>query len=397
MTAWAPAASSATCWNAARRRQGARLPTGTPCPTGTISATRSPSATDDGSFVVSKPDGTGGPDHSGRHCRAGAVRDRPTPPPICCPTWRRIFSNVRAHPGRPGHGACRRRRGGRPPTSTYKVSATYQDGYRAVATVSIVGIDAARKAERNGRSHDRTRSHVIRQTRACRIFVATHIEALGAEASYGTTSAAPRIAGGVASARGATSQPRGAGHLRARNRLGRAELRARHDRHLFRGVPSRPRVVRLFHLLPRKKARSADRECRSATRRRPRSRYRSTVASCRPSRTASARLRAIPAGPYRQFAAVASRLCAFRRQGQFLERRDHRPQARIRAAAAPRGDAGTLGRPTRPSRRWPRRAVRGAWPPRAQFSDRRCTGRRGEWPPSGSTRKARRTARWRWR
>src|SRR5690606_33431482 len=37
---------------------------------------------------------------------------------------------------------------GRAPSSSYKVSATYQDGYRAVAAISIVGPDAARKAER---------------------------------------------------------------------------------------------------------------------------------------------------------------------------------------------------------------------------------------------------------
>ena len=40
----APAAWSATCWNAARRRPAAPSPTGRTCPTGTISAIRSPNA-----------------------------------------------------------------------------------------------------------------------------------------------------------------------------------------------------------------------------------------------------------------------------------------------------------------------------------------------------------------
>jgi hypothetical protein len=39
---------------------------------------------------------------------------------------------------------------GRPPTDTYKVSATYQDGYRCVAQISVLGIDAVKKARRMG-------------------------------------------------------------------------------------------------------------------------------------------------------------------------------------------------------------------------------------------------------
>jgi len=76
---------------------------------------------------------------------------------------------------------------GRPPTSNYKVSATYQDGYRSVATVSIVGVDAAAKAERTGQALI-DRAGMIFQERNIPPFTATHIEALGAEASYGTKS-----------------------------------------------------------------------------------------------------------------------------------------------------------------------------------------------------------------
>ena len=78
---------------------------------------------------------------------------------------------------------------GRPPTNQYKVSATYQDGYRAVATVSIVGPDAARKAERTAEALI-ARSRMIFADRGLPDFTATHVEALGAEASYGTKSAA---------------------------------------------------------------------------------------------------------------------------------------------------------------------------------------------------------------
>jgi hypothetical protein len=76
---------------------------------------------------------------------------------------------------------------GRPPTAQYKVSATYQDGYRAVATVSIVGPDAAAKAERTGQTLI-DRADMIFRDRNISPFKATHIEALGAEASYGEKS-----------------------------------------------------------------------------------------------------------------------------------------------------------------------------------------------------------------
>jgi hypothetical protein len=76
---------------------------------------------------------------------------------------------------------------GRGPTASYKVSATYQDGYRAVATVSIVGPDAAAKAERTGRALI-ARARLAFQEKGLPDFTATHIEALGAEASYGAAS-----------------------------------------------------------------------------------------------------------------------------------------------------------------------------------------------------------------
>jgi hypothetical protein len=78
---------------------------------------------------------------------------------------------------------------GRPPTRSYKVSATYQDGYRAVATVSIVGMDAALKAERTGEALI-ARARLEFAARGLPDFTATHIEALGAEASYGAGSRA---------------------------------------------------------------------------------------------------------------------------------------------------------------------------------------------------------------
>jgi hypothetical protein len=76
---------------------------------------------------------------------------------------------------------------GRPPTPQYKISATYQEGYRSVASVSIVGIDAAAKAERTAQAL-LDRAGMIFRNRNIPPFTATHVEALGAEASYGPKS-----------------------------------------------------------------------------------------------------------------------------------------------------------------------------------------------------------------
>ena len=72
---------------------------------------------------------------------------------------------------------------GYPPTDSYKVSATYQDGFRAVASVSIVGPKAVLKAERTAEGLLR-RARMIFATRGLSDFKATHVETLGSESSY---------------------------------------------------------------------------------------------------------------------------------------------------------------------------------------------------------------------
>jgi hypothetical protein len=70
------------------------------------------------------------------------------------------------------------------PTPTYKVCATYPDGYRCIAILNIIGIDAAKKAQR-------TAEAILARTRAIfrelnlADYSATHVEVLGAEAVYG--------------------------------------------------------------------------------------------------------------------------------------------------------------------------------------------------------------------
>jgi len=73
---------------------------------------------------------------------------------------------------------------GRPPTDSYKVCATYQDGYRCIAVLPVIGFDAARKAERQATAViERTRSML--EQKKIGDYRRTLIESIGAECSYG--------------------------------------------------------------------------------------------------------------------------------------------------------------------------------------------------------------------
>jgi len=73
---------------------------------------------------------------------------------------------------------------GRPPTDTYKVYASYHDGYRCIAVLPVIGFDAARKAERQSKAViERTKS-IFRQ-KNLDDYRNTLVEPMGAESSYG--------------------------------------------------------------------------------------------------------------------------------------------------------------------------------------------------------------------
>ncbi len=73
---------------------------------------------------------------------------------------------------------------GTAPTPTYKVCATYPDGFRCTAILNIIGIAAARKAERTAEAIlARTRA-IFRELKLAD-YSATRIELLGAETVYG--------------------------------------------------------------------------------------------------------------------------------------------------------------------------------------------------------------------
>jgi hypothetical protein len=138
--------------------------------------------TADGGVVVTKPDGTGG------RMLAAAVAEQllyevHDPANYILPDVVCDFSGVRIvqEDGQRVRVSGAR---GRAPTPHYKVAATYADGYRLVALLNIIGVDAARKGRRTGDA-------IIERTRRMLAdaglpdYRRTRVEVLGAEQAYG--------------------------------------------------------------------------------------------------------------------------------------------------------------------------------------------------------------------
>ena len=139
----------------------------------------------DGSFVLCKPEGTGGlitPPVVAEQ----VLYEIGDPTAYMLPDVTADFSNVTITQQGDDRVLVQGAKG-RAPSPSYKVSATYQDGYRAVATISIVGPDAARKAERTAAAMI-ARARMEFAAKGLPDFTATHVEALGAEASYAANS-----------------------------------------------------------------------------------------------------------------------------------------------------------------------------------------------------------------
>ena len=78
---------------------------------------------------------------------------------------------------------------GRAPTSCYKVSSTYADGFKCSALLTIIGIDAAATARRSGQAL-LARTRAMFKTLGLPDYSGTNIEVLGAESAYGPHSQA---------------------------------------------------------------------------------------------------------------------------------------------------------------------------------------------------------------
>jgi hypothetical protein len=137
---------------------------------------------EDGSFVVTKPAGTGGLVTPATVAEQ-LVYEIGDPSAYILPDVICDFTDVRLEQV----GADRVRvigARGRPRTSTYKVSATYQQGWRGAATLAIIGIDAAAKAERTAEAIVARARRRLTEA-GLGDFARVHVEALGAEAVYG--------------------------------------------------------------------------------------------------------------------------------------------------------------------------------------------------------------------
>ena len=75
---------------------------------------------------------------------------------------------------------------GKPPTAFYKVCATYVEGYRCVANLSIVGVDALAKARRTGEAI-LARTQRLFAMLGMPGYTASRIEVLGEEADFGAS------------------------------------------------------------------------------------------------------------------------------------------------------------------------------------------------------------------
>jgi hypothetical protein len=141
----------------------------------------------DGSFIVTKPAGTGG------LVIAEAVAEQllyeiGDPSAYVLPDVVADFTEVKVEQAGPDRVRVSPARG-RPPTDSYKVSATYVDGHRSSGSMIITGIDAVAKAQRSGEAIiERTRKIFARK--GLPDYTRWLVEAVGGETQYGPHSRA---------------------------------------------------------------------------------------------------------------------------------------------------------------------------------------------------------------
>lgn len=137
----------------------------------------------DGTFVVTKPEGTGGLVSTGTVAEQllyeiGDPQAYIVPDVVC------DFSVTRLEQAGPNRVAVSGVKG-HPPTDQHKLCVTFDDGWRSVALIPIVGIDAAAKAHRTAEALlERTSRLLAGQGKPD--WRLAHVEVIGTEASYGS-------------------------------------------------------------------------------------------------------------------------------------------------------------------------------------------------------------------
>ncbi|MEB2348845.1 MAG: DUF1446 domain-containing protein [Comamonadaceae bacterium] len=136
----------------------------------------------DGRFTVTKPAGTGGL-VAPQTVAEQMLYEIHDPANYLLPDVVCDFTQVAVSQDGPGRVRVEGARG-KPPTSSYKVSATYVDGFKTSAQLTLVGFDAVAKARRTGEAILARVGELLAQ-QGLPPFSATHVEVLGAESPYG--------------------------------------------------------------------------------------------------------------------------------------------------------------------------------------------------------------------
>jgi hypothetical protein len=141
----------------------------------------------DGSFEITKPQGTGGLVTPATVAEQ-VVYEVGDPTRYILPDVTCDWSGVRLEQAGENRVSVIGARGSAP-TASYKVSATHADGYRSSVTMMIPGRDATARAEATGNAILSRASRLVAEA-GLPDFTETSLEVLGAEASYGAQSRA---------------------------------------------------------------------------------------------------------------------------------------------------------------------------------------------------------------
>lgn len=199
----------------------------------------------DGSFEIGKPEGTGGR-VSPATIAEQIVYEVGDPAAYMLPDVACDWSQVQLEASGPDRVRVSGARG-HAPSASYKVSATYADGYRCTATMMIVGDEAAERAEAVARAILTRCGRLIREAGFSE-FAETSVETLGAEASYGAGSRA-RAAREVVLKIGVRHPSKEALQIFAREIYPAATAMAQSLTGFAGGRPEPQPVIRLFSFL----------------------------------------------------------------------------------------------------------------------------------------------------
>jgi hypothetical protein len=201
----------------------------------------------DGSFVITKPEGTGGL-VSRLSVGEQMLYEIGDPAAYLLPDVSCDFRPVEMEQVGTNRVRVTGARG-RAPTPTCKVSATWHDGYRMMGTITLGGRDAAPKAARVGEAI-LARTRRLLAARQLADFTETSLEVLGTEATYGPN-ARPELAAAreVVLKIGARHTDEKALEILAREIAPAASSMAQGLTGFFAGRPGVQPVLRLFSFL----------------------------------------------------------------------------------------------------------------------------------------------------